>query len=112
MEPWQSSFYPTCNLLHQVDQQSFDATLLSTRGSWRTAWLLQEQKVVLKMLHYDRDYDQESFSYHQRDAMAMERLTASKYTTNVHGFCGQSVWVEFAPHDCRGTGKKEKQIVC
>ncbi len=110
MESWQSSFYPTCNVLHQMEQP---ATLLSTRGSWRTAWLLEheqkeQEQVVLKMLNFDRDYNEESFHYHQIDAVAMERLTFSKFTIQIYGFCGQSVLVEYAPQDGRSLIKNKK----
>jgi len=104
MASWQTTFYPTCLTLHEVQASE----LLSTKGSWRTAWLTENEQVVLKMLNFDRDYDTESFYYHQVDAMAMERLTKSKYTIHSYGFCGQSVLVEFAPNEGRDLIKNKK----
>lgn len=108
MASWQTTFYPTCNSLHEV----LAGELLSTRGSWRTAWMTETQthnyKIVLKMLNLDRNYDEESFRLHQVDAMAMERLTRSKYTINAYGFCGQSVLVEFASGEGRALIKNKK----
>lgn len=104
MESWQTTFYPTCNILHEVQADQ----LLSTKGSWRTAWLTENEKIVLKMLNFDRTYDTESYSYHQVDAMAMERLTFSKHSIDAYGFCGQSVLVEFASGEGRDLIKNKK----
>ena len=56
MQQWQTTFYPTCNLMHEVDLTSWPhlsrlnsthfrlveeetrATFLNARGSWRMAW--------------------------------------------------------------------------
>jgi hypothetical protein len=81
------------------------------QGWFRQAWELQphtntplletsqeeeEDNVILKMLRYERDYFDEYYDLHRRDAMAMERLTASPYTLNVYGYCGQSAMNEKA----------------
>lgn len=104
MQSWQKTFHPTCNLLHERKAD----TLLSIRGSWRSVWLTENDSVVLKMLHFARDFDAESFYRNQLDAMAMERLTRSKYVIDSYGFCGQSVLVEFAPHNGRELIKNKR----
>ena len=105
MNEWQATFYPTCNTLHEVQA----AELLSSKGSWRTAWMIEnDEQVVLKMLNLERNFDIESFNYHQVDVMAMERLTKSKYSILSYGFCGQSVLVEYAPLEGRDLIKNKK----
>ena len=109
MEQWQTEFYPTCNILHEVRP----GKLISTKGSWRTAWVVEGdpvvfKPVVLKMLNLYRNFDPESYAYHQVDAMAMERLTKSEYSIHSHGFCGQSILVEWADGEGRSMIKNKK----
>jgi hypothetical protein len=109
MQPWQSTFFPTCNQMHELDVFGERVTLLSVRGSWRSVWKVNNENdtLALKMLQLSRDFDQESFGYHQVDAMAMERLASSRFVVNSYGFCGQSVLVEGAPQDARSLIKDE-----
>jgi hypothetical protein len=44
----------------------------------------------------ERDFIEEYFELHRRDAVAMERLTSSPYVMDIHGYCGQSVMTELA----------------
>mmetsp|Transcript_19736 Transcript_19736/g.28529 ORF Transcript_19736/g.28529 Transcript_19736/m.28529 type:complete len:329 (+) Transcript_19736:29-1015(+) len=99
--PKQLKLRPTCNVLHELT----DYSLLSMRGSWRSAWVLQQQPVVLKMLQLRRDFDKESYGYHQIDSMAMERLSSSRHVVDEYGFCGQSVLVEYEPREGRAAIK-------
>lgn len=59
---------------------------------------LSEEMLVLKTLRIERDFLEEYYELHRRDAMAMERLTHSKYVLDVYGFCGQSTLNELASH--------------
>ena len=52
--------------------------------------------VVLKMLRVERDFLDEYYELHRRDAVAMERLTASPFVVDVYGYCGQSAINELA----------------
>ena len=52
--------------------------------------------VVLKTLRIEREFLDEYFDLHRRDAVAMERLTFSPFVINVHGYCGQSAINELA----------------
>ena len=108
IEDWQTTFYPTCNLVHEValdriNNRYEDSILLSTEGSWRTVWkhTVQNHTVILKLLNERRNFTHESFDYHQADVRVMERLTHSPYTVNSFGFCGQSVFTEYASADAR-----------
>jgi serine/threonine protein kinase len=47
-------------------------------------------ELVLKMLRIERDYTPEFYELHRRDAIALERLSSSRFVVNVYGYCGQS----------------------
>jgi serine/threonine protein kinase len=105
-------------------------SLLSMQGSWRSVWnvlggqaddeddeddkgsvevpntstqaLPQVPQAVLKLLKFSsREFDHESYRYHQTDAMAMERLTSSRHIVDAYGYCGQSVLTEYMPLTAR-----------
>jgi hypothetical protein len=38
IDSWQTTFYPTCNILHELNMIDNELSLLTTRGSWRTVW--------------------------------------------------------------------------
>jgi len=55
-----------------------------------------EESVVLKTLRIERDFLEEYYELHRRDALAMERLTFSPYVMDIYGYCGQSTINELA----------------
>ena len=150
---WQTTSYPTCNNIHEIDfvhsvgrktksrifaeprtgrRVMTDDTSMKTlkqkqevdlelkgQGWFRTAWAVdretspfkvvydddewddewsRDEQVVLKTLRIERDFAEEFYELHRRDAMAMERLTQSPYVLDVYGYCGQSTMNEFASH--------------
>jgi serine/threonine protein kinase len=107
MEKWQSQIYSTCNQMHELNTLHDGISLLSMKGSWRSTWKFTDgdDSLVLKMLQLDREFDHQSYSYHQIDAMALERLTSSNFVITSYGFCGQSTIVEWAPNDARSVVK-------
>ena len=120
-QDWQTRFHPICNSIHEFmhlqwnnddgdDSPSSSITnLLSMYGTWRSAWLVNDNKdtsskekerlLVLKMLHLGKSYTKSSYEQHQWDALIMETLQSSPYTINTYGFCGQSVIVDYARRD-------------
>ena len=85
------------------------AVKLIANGYWRDVWEVtstvaegeghqkqHQQKVVLKTIRYEHDYDERNYDRHRRDAVAMERLTKSKYVMDIYGFCGNSGLFEYA----------------
>jgi len=89
--------HPTCNSLHEVHLVDDDTTsLLSTKGSWRSVWNIQQNTTVLKMLHFHRPFSTEAYQFHAMDAIVMDQLTASPHIVQAHGFCGPSVLTEKA----------------
>ena len=52
--------------------------------------------MALKTIRYEHDYTERNFHRHERDAIVAERLTASPRVTDIHAFCGNSGYFEFA----------------
>ena len=92
---------------------------LIANGYWRDVWRVIEQQqhqpheedeegissqhmqgnygpVVLKTIRYEHEYDERNFDRHRRDAVAMERLTSSKYVVDIYAFCGNSGLFQYA----------------
>ena len=63
--------------------------------------LLRRQQVFLRSLlsRTFRDMEEAYFENNRVDALAMERLTASPYVMDIHGFCGMTVVTGFAGTD-------------
>lgn len=116
MAEWQTTFHPTCNEFHQyglIDTLADDNLgLLSTKGSWRYAWEYNEDgkpqserklktdlrasSVVLKNLKLQHSYEEKYYENNRVDAIAMDQLSKSPYVIDIYGFCGMSVFTEFA----------------
>jgi hypothetical protein len=107
MAKWQTTSFPNCNSLHEIQIASEDFVLVSLQGSWRTVWKYyyntttstspDENAVVVKLLKFERrKFDVESYELHRVDALAMERLTRGPNIVHAFGFCGQSVITELA----------------
>jgi serine/threonine protein kinase len=109
---WQTGFNPTCNSVHEMDMRAgFNRNQLAFvgQGWFRITWKWQEtdgtakpKPVVLKTLRTEREFLEEYYELHRRDAVAMERLTGSPFVVNVHGYCGQSAINEWADFDVPG----------
>jgi hypothetical protein len=104
---WQLVTYPTCNTVHEIDMNRFafpGANVEPIRhiahGFWRDVWLITEETtgdaVVLKTQRYEHDFSPRNLDRHRRDALAMERLSTSKYVVAIYAFGGCSGLVEFA----------------
>ena len=110
MAKWMTASYPNCNSVHEVDMHGGVLSVYDDeeefkflgQGWFRDTWRYAndnyegEPPVVLKTLRIEREFLDEYFDLHRRDAVAMERLTFSPYVINVHGFCGQTAINEFA----------------
>ncbi len=111
MAKWMTASFPNCNSVHEISMQNGlstktyddeDDLKFLAQGWFRDTWKYanenfdEEPPVVLKTLRIEREFLEEYFDLHRRDAVAMERLTFSPYVVNVHGYCGQSAINEFA----------------
>lgn len=97
--------HPTCNHLHDLPMHDDHTALLSTKGSWRTAWTVNNDTAVLKVLQYARNFDSESFERQAMDVIISDLLTASPYVIDAYGFCGNSIIQEWAPSGGRDVVK-------
>jgi len=78
---------------------------LIASGGWRDVWKIenflrkdgkQEETFILKTMLYEHDYEARNYDRHRRDAVAMERLTSSKFIMDIYGFCGNSGLFQYA----------------
>mmetsp|Transcript_8240 Transcript_8240/g.12671 ORF Transcript_8240/g.12671 Transcript_8240/m.12671 type:complete len:541 (+) Transcript_8240:108-1730(+) len=118
---WQKKSFPSCNEIHEIDLQSTlyrtgrgkhkDAKQIGYAGSglWRHVWKVdpheemnmkpgEDSKVpcVLKMMKGEHDVNSRNMDRHRRDALVMERLTASPNIVSIYSYCGNTVLTEFA----------------
>jgi serine/threonine protein kinase len=114
MHEWQTKSFPNCNLVHEYDLRAAgpgvyknntnmvleDNLLLLGQGWFRHTWRLDigssNERVVLKTLRLEREFYEEFYELHRRDAVAMERLTHSPFVMDIYGYCGQSALNELA----------------
>jgi serine/threonine protein kinase len=103
---WQTRSFPNCNSIHEIaiaeaaaeGVVSEDSLKVLGEGWFRTTWRMDhfDESVVLKTLRIEREYLSEYYELHRRDAVAMERLTASPFVVDIYGYCGQSAINELA----------------
>ncbi|KAL7439453.1 hypothetical protein ACHAXM_006713 [Skeletonema potamos] len=78
-----------------VDRDTSPIKVEYDDDEWEAVYRTDEQ-LVLKTLRIEREFLEEYFELHRRDAMALERLTHSPYVLDIYGYCGQSTLNEFA----------------
>jgi serine/threonine protein kinase len=101
---WQVASNPNCNAIHEIDLHDHQRRLSVLGEGWfRTTWRYDNNddgqnhpSVVLKTLRIAREFISEYYELHRRDAVAMERLTASPFVVNIYAYCGQSAVNELA----------------
>ncbi|KAG7350775.1 protein kinase domain containing protein [Nitzschia inconspicua] len=114
MADWMTASFVNCNSMHEIDlvgsvsQHDQSDLVLLGEGWFRSTWkysnnmmVTQEDHpssstVVVKTLRIEREFVEEYFDLHRRDAVAMERLTFSPFVMDVYGYCGQSAINELA----------------
>ena len=111
MHDWQTKSFPNCNLVHEYDLLAAgpniyknstnlvleDNMVLLGQGWFRHAWRLStvNENVILKTLRLEREFYDEYYDLHRRDAVAMERLTHSPFIMDVRFKMGSVVIVVF-----------------
>jgi hypothetical protein len=70
----------------------------------------QKSNLMLRLmiLRIEREFIEEYYELHRRDALAMERLTFSPYVLDIYGYCGQSAINELANFGIEGMSSLEK----
>lgn len=114
MAEWMTASFVNCNSIHEIDlpggtmQQDDTDLMLLGQGWFRSAWRYSagmdngsgmdgsSPPLILKSLRIEREFLEEYYELHRRDAVAMERLTSSPFVMDVYGYCGQSALNEFA----------------
>lgn len=80
-------------------------TRFLANGYWRDVWAVDnllrnngalEETVVLKTMRYKHNYKPRNYDRHRRDAVAMERLTASTFIMDIYASCANSGLFQFA----------------
>ena len=59
-------------------------------SSSRNATNNNNNKIVLKTLRFEHEFDLRKWDRHRRDAIAMERLTSSRFVLDIYTSCGNS----------------------
>jgi len=96
---WSYAYKPTCNMFHEMDDLQDPRALIKYlgHGAWREAWLLRgmsESNFVLKHLRYYQDNDARHMDSIFAEAIVLEGLSHSAFTTNLYGHCSTSLAVE------------------
>jgi hypothetical protein len=114
---WQKLSFPNCNQIHELNLQeqlglrrrgarapertnSSESFGYVGSGLWRTVWKIRghdNMPLVIKMMKGEHDVDSRNFDRHRRDALSMERLTASPNIVSIYGHCGNTVLTEYLP---------------
>lgn len=105
-EKWQTSTFLTCNHLHQVDW--CEGVNFITNGHYRDVFSFQEYDglsmewnvMVMKELRFEYDYefdDRDRIESHRKDAVAIERLTASDNIPDIYASCINAAIVDYSP---------------
>ncbi len=105
---WQTTSFPDCNRLHEIDlkqhlqlrhKQPESLEYYIHSGLWRDVFSIRpdfKTSVVIKLMKPEHDMDPRNLDRHRRDALTMERLTASPNVVDIYGFCGNTVLTEQA----------------
>jgi hypothetical protein len=93
----------------QKEEEEEEPIRWIANGYWRDVWevstppLLEKgggdgngDKVVLKTMRYEHEFEERNYDRHRRDAVATERLTSSKNVLGIWGYCGNSGLFEYA----------------
>ena len=109
MKDWQTTSFPTCNLVHEIDMLAGinkDGVKYFGRGGMRLAWKvsqdfydteeLEKDQVILKTLKWQRNYTAQIYEHNHIDVLASERLTALPNMIDIYGYCDQATLNELA----------------
>jgi hypothetical protein len=96
--PWQLTSFPNANTIHEMDLVTMtlsQKTRILAHGYWRDVWVYPDSVtdsvssspfVILKTQRYEHDYTERNLDRHRRDALIMERATASDFVLDIYAF--------------------------
>ena len=108
---WQSRSFPNCNLFHETNLS--DMKFL-TSGTIRSVFELSENidgnenKFVYKNLDFNGRHEvtPKRIDQERKDALVLERTTASRFIPSIHAYCSTVVIMEHAPRDMESYNKR------
>jgi len=110
---WQLLSFPTCNILHEHDLLHSTSVYID-RGHYRDVWSITKsivstnnENVIYKTLRYKYDIDERNLDRNRKDALAMERLTFSKYTLDIYSYCANAGFYEYGDQGTLESRMKE-----
>jgi hypothetical protein len=96
---WQRMTRPTCNTVHEnFGFAGHGDNRILGKGFWRDVWIFHDEggeTGIFKTMRYNQDFTPRNFDRMRRDAVIMERLTASEFIVDMYSFCGTSSVSEF-----------------
>eukprot|EP00978_Attheya_sp_CCMP212_P033397 scaffold134527_cov52-Attheya_sp.AAC.1 len=98
MRKWQTSSYPTGNIIHEIDmipRLNADDIEYISAGAWRIAWKVGD--IVLKTMKAKVNFDDVTAEMMRYDSMVMEQRTTSPLIINMYGMTAGSQLLELAP---------------
>jgi hypothetical protein len=121
---WQKTSFPTCNVIHEFDGAAPWTASSRVRnkmgsgtsssvigrhklyrmigyGFWRDVWIVHgpsatmAETAIFKTMRWIHDYTPRNYDRMRRDAVAMERLSASPFIVDLYAYCGTSSFSEY-----------------
>jgi hypothetical protein len=118
---WQKTSFPTCNVIHEFDgaapwtapsrarHDKMGSSVIGRHklyrmigyGFWRDVWIVHgpsatiAETAIFKTMRYIHDYTPRNYDRMRRDAVAMERLSASPFIVDLYAYCGTSSFSEY-----------------
>jgi hypothetical protein len=81
------------------------STFLRSHGYYKDVWVVNQlgigndAKTVIKMSRWDKPITISNMQQNLKDALVMERLTASPRIVDIYAHCGTSIQEEALPHE-------------
>jgi hypothetical protein len=103
---WRSKYFPTCNtvfeyaLFNTNDNKNNIGVEYKGHGAYRDTFLL-DRTFIYKSFRLDENLaiDAHYFQQMHREAIIMERLTASPRVVDIYAYCGLTIFAEYMAHE-------------
>ncbi|GAX12400.1 hypothetical protein FisN_2Hh231 [Fistulifera solaris] len=94
---WQTTFYPTCNILHELEHTGE----LAGSGYWRQGWLMDNMTVLKRALlnpPSSNAWDEFAWGLYksQVEGMCLNRLKNTSHVLDLYAWCATSTLIERA----------------
>lgn len=107
---WRSRKLPNCNSAHELFNldrtNEYDTIEFKGAGAYRNSWLFESKsdQFVVKSLRFKSSLNADYSMMYQihKEAIVMERLTASPRIVDIFGYCGTTVVAEYMNRQITG----------